>query len=112
MKRKDIEELHTGPQQFSDNPRVKDLEKQITRFENRYDYLSFEKKKVDFKKEINDICLNETPKPESCEQNQEIIVEKQRGWEVKITNLTEKIHQTTEEINSLLTDDQKTRRDR
>ena len=111
LSRKEIAELHTGPQRVSDDPQVIDLEIRFTRLELKQHNLSFEKKKVDFDKEINDICLEETPKPTSCLDSQKNIADMQKDLEKQINSTSDKINQTTKDINSLLTDEQKTKRD-
>jgi len=92
-------------------PKVIGLEKRITKFETSYDQLSLEKKKVDFEIAINDLCLKESPKPESCVKSQNTNLKRQKELEVDINDLSDKINITTEDINRLLTDDQKKQRD-
>jgi len=93
------------------DPKVAGLEKKITKFETSYDRLSLDKNKIDFKTEILKLCLNETPKPKHCVKSQDMNLKRQKSLEKKISGLSDKINKTTEEINSLLTDDQKKARD-
>jgi len=93
------------------DPKVTGLEKKLAKLERIYDRLSLNKKKVDFRKEILELCLKESPKPKHCVRGLDKHVKIQKNLEVKITGFSDKINKTTEEINSLLTDDQKKARD-
>jgi len=93
------------------DPKVKRLEKMFARYERIFDRLSLYKKKADFNKEINDLCLKESPKPKHCVKALPRHEKRQNDLQVKISGFSDKINKTTQEINNLLTDDQKKARD-
>jgi len=69
------------------------------------------KQKVDFKTEILKLCSNESPKPKHCVRGLDKHLKRQKDLGLKIIGYFDRINKTTEEINSLLTDDQKKVRD-